>query len=187
MKKGNIIFLAGISSSGKTSLSKTLQNRLSEPYYWLSKDTFLVDMAPQKFRKLDNYNIYDDSCRLFYNTIKLFSDMGMNVIVDSVMLSIPKDCIDLLINSPVMFVNVKCGYIDELRRREKDRGDRNIGQAEAQLAKLSCNIVYDISLDTFERSMEECADIIIRQIDNIDLCTAFQKMKKQIKQSEPTP
>ncbi len=54
-------------------------------------------------------------------------------------------------------------------------GDRNIGQAEAQLAKLSCNIVYDISLDTFERSMEECADIIIRQIDNIDLCTAFQK------------
>lgn len=113
--------------------------------------------------------------------------MGMNVIVDSVMLSIPKDYIDLLINSPVMFVNVKCDYIDELSRREKDRGDRNIGQAETQLDKLSCNIVYDILLDTFERSMEECADIIIRQIDDINSCTAFQKMKKQIKQSEPTP
>jgi len=39
VKKGNIIFLNGVSSAGKSTLSKALQSRLD--YYWFSVDVFI--------------------------------------------------------------------------------------------------------------------------------------------------
>ena len=53
MQKGKIIFLNGVSSSGKTTPAKTLQARLPEPYYWLSVDTFM-DMTPEKYMSNDD-------------------------------------------------------------------------------------------------------------------------------------
>lgn len=47
MEKGNIIFLNGISSSGKTTLEKVLQDSLQEPYFRISADAFFT-IAPQK-------------------------------------------------------------------------------------------------------------------------------------------
>ena len=38
MKQGNIIFLNGTSSSGKTTQAKTLQQVLEEPYVYMSCD-----------------------------------------------------------------------------------------------------------------------------------------------------
>lgn len=51
-KKGTIIFLHGISSAGKTSIAKKLQNILAEPYLYLGIDTF-TSMLPEQLFNFD--------------------------------------------------------------------------------------------------------------------------------------
>jgi len=38
MSKGKVICLNGVSSSGKSTLAKSLQEKLNEPYYLMSED-----------------------------------------------------------------------------------------------------------------------------------------------------
>lgn len=176
MNNGKIVFLTGTSSSGKTSLSRALQNMLPEPYYWLSLDTFTDEIAPEKFKKFGWPEIYGQCCNLLYRTVKMYSDLGVNVIVDSVTFSIARDYIELLRQYPILLVRVICNSIDELRRREMIRGDRDIGQAESQLDQFDTRIVYDITVDTFEKSIAECAEIIAKMCSNTESYRAFQKM-----------
>lgn len=59
------------------------------------------------------------------------SDSGVNVIIDDVMLSRfhrLEECVSRFKGYPVLLVRVDCA-IEELRRRERERGDRQIGQA----------------------------------------------------------
>ena len=88
MQKGKIIFLNGVSSSGKTTLARKLQERLTEPFYWLAVDTFVIDMMPKKFFSVDGFNpdggepVIFKTVSLAHHTIKFFSDMGINTIVE---------------------------------------------------------------------------------------------------------
>lgn len=57
IKKGTIIFLHGISSVGKTSTARKLQNLLDVPYLYLGIDTFstmlpeyLVNFNPETYK-----------------------------------------------------------------------------------------------------------------------------------------
>lgn len=92
MKRGNIIFLNGVSSSGKTTLAKVLQDRLSEPFFLLSPDTLVPALLtlPDKFKSI--YNNYDwfqlmlKSYSAYHRIIGMISDMGLNTIVDTVLL-----------------------------------------------------------------------------------------------------
>ena len=167
MEKGKIIFLTGISSAGKTTLARALQGKLQEHYYWLSLDTFTDDMAPERHKETNWPDIYRQSRDLFNHSIQLFSDKGVNVIVDRVLVGIEEDCINMLRDYPVLFVHVTCKSISELRRREAERGDRDIGQGESQLAHLSPYIVFDCIVDTSENTTDECANKIISLLDDI--------------------
>jgi chloramphenicol 3-O-phosphotransferase len=55
MEKGKIIFLNGVSSSGKTTLAKSLQERLPDLFYWIAVDIF-IDMMPKKYFSIDGFN-----------------------------------------------------------------------------------------------------------------------------------
>jgi len=108
-----------------------------------------------------------------FQTIKLYSDLGLNAIVDHVFeksffeseLKSLDECIEILHEYPVLFIHVTCP-IQELRRREKARGDRQIGQAESQLSTLvpQDTEIYDITIDTHEYSSRECTDKIIEML-----------------------
>lgn len=177
MTKGKIIYLNGVSSSGKTTLARILQKKLSEPYYWLANDTF-CDMSPETLWERDNLETEYQALTMLNHTVKLFSDMGKNTIVDNVLISaqksgLLKECVDLLCDYPVLFVHVTCP-VHELQRREKERGDRSIGQAEEQLAMLTPQDTYDITVDTFLDSADVCADKIINLIDHPDSFKAFK-------------
>ncbi|MDF2588511.1 MAG: Chloramphenicol phosphotransferase family protein [Anaerocolumna sp.] len=75
-----------------------------------------------------------------YHTIKTYTDMGLNVIVDHVVLNqddgkeqiLFDSCINELKNYPITLVKVVCS-LEELKRREEGRGDREIGNAEWQV------------------------------------------------------
>ena len=180
MEKGKIIFLNGVSSAGKTTLAKALQHRLPAPYYWLSEDVFR-EMTPEKFDNEDsdeNEQIWINSVFGMYYTTRMYSDLGMNVVVDTVTdddMFLDK-IVETLHNHPALFVHVTCP-LEELQRREKERGDRKIGLAEYQLEVL-CPLdnTYDVSVDTYVDTIEECADKIIALLDNSDNFQAFNKL-----------
>lgn len=177
MQKGKIIFLNGVSSSGKTTLAKTIQARLKEPYYWLSVDTFM-DMTPEKYMSNDDDEVIK-TISAMYRTIKTFSDMGLNTVVDDVLCvsqELLDECVEILHDYPVLFVHVTCP-LEELQRREKERGDRTIGQAEEQLSiLLPLDNTYDVTVCTHTDTKEKCADNIIDLLDCHNNYGAFKKL-----------
>jgi len=177
MEKGKIVFLNGVSSAGKTTLAKTLQARLNEPFYLLAHDIFL-EMVPDKYRNPDGKSVKANAVSVMRHTVRIFSDMGLNVIIDDVLIKgfdwLDK-YVELLHDYPVLFVHVTCP-LEELRRREKERGDRDIGQGEEQLSILNPQNTYDITVDTFNNSREECADEIIKALNYPPKFTAFKAL-----------
>ena len=129
MSKGKIIYLEGTSSSGKTTLAKTIQERSSQPFIRLAGDTFW-EVAPSNYA--NDGNVIEAATA---KTILLFSNLGVNVIVDIVPMNLCGS-MDLFLSAlhecSVLYVCVTCP-LDELRRREKERGDRSIGTAENQI------------------------------------------------------
>jgi len=180
MEKGKIIFLNGVSSAGKSTLAKALQDSLDEPYYLLANDTF-CDMSPEKFIDIDIMGTYRRALSGLHHTIRAFSDAGIHTIVDHVMVKSDAclgECLELLHDHPVLFVHVTCP-LEELRRRELERGDRGIGQAESQLAGLEPqDTIYDITVDTFHQAAEECAQQIRAAVAHPENFTAFRTLHK---------
>ena len=185
MQKGKIIFLNGVSSSGKTTLAATLREKLPEPYFIMGNDLwgfFFTDLiAPKELQELKETDFKEleyQSLSMMIKVIRLLSDEGNNVVVDSVLLTVQKndllrEFVKALHDYPVLFVHVTCP-VEELRRREKERGDRRIGQGEEQLATLYPQDTYDITVDTFRESKEDCADRIIALLDSPEEHTAFK-------------
>lgn len=186
VEKGKIIILNGVSSAGKTTLAKALQGCLEKQYYLLSGDTF-INMASEKHSNYENEkfpkNWLKEALAGMHHTIRLYSDMGYNTIVDHVLLNVLeslRECVDLLHEHPVLFVHVTCP-IEELRRREEKRGDRQIGQAESQLSILEPQDtdIYDLIVDTHNDTQDKCIHKIINALNNFENFTAFKTLRAQ--------
>lgn len=179
MLKGKIIYLEGVSSSGKTTLAKKLQTLLPEPFFCLSGDLFW-DIAPPS-KTFDNNLIFSKVDSAVIHTIQLFSDLGIDVIVDIVpvrMSNSMEKFVEILHEYPVLYVHVTCP-LEELRRREKERGNRQIGLGERQLAWIAPQGTYDIILDTYNLSSEECANKIMEIFNHPERLKAFTNLYSQ--------
>jgi len=185
MKKGNIIFLNGVSSAGKSTLTKKIQEKLSIPYYHISCDDFM-DMTPKHILNKDFDNQLPITQGIMHETIKLFSDKGHNVIVDDVVLDLPKfndwmyDYVTMFENYPVLSVRVDCP-VEELERREKIRDDRSPGQAKWQLEQMNSSWTYDLIVNTFDNTTEKCADKIISMLQKQNEWNSFKVLKERFK------
>jgi chloramphenicol 3-O phosphotransferase len=190
MKKGKIIWLNGVSSAGKSTLVRALQRKLPNPYFCIGQDTFTDIIAPWltgEFNGEKPDRLWFMAVSAMNHTVKLYSDLGYNVIVDHVILK-PEDgeierplneCVSLLYEYPVLFVKVTCP-LHELQRREIERGDREIGNAEWQFPLLHPQDTYDMTVNTFENTTEECADQIIEMIEKQGSIQAFRILKSQL-------
>ena len=161
MRTPDIIFLNGTSSSGKTTLAKTLQQQLSEVYLHVPLDSFGV-MFPES--KLGDPEL----CALaapklfagFYRSIAALIDCGNKVIVDSVVQEHQIKMFESLFAPfDVVYVAVRCP-LEQVEKREVARGDRNIGLARSQFAEIHRFLRYDIEVDTYRNSADECAALI---------------------------
>lgn len=124
--------------------------------------------------------IFDPIASMFYSTIKLFSEMGLNVIADTV---IDNDksfnqCLDAFFDQPTLFIGVMCSK-EELMRREQIRGDRQIGLANSQFDKVYCFNEYDLEVNTEELSPIECAEKILSFIQSDKDYSFFKKLSKR--------
>ena len=184
MGKGKIIFLNGTSSSGKTSLATKLQEILEGIYYHVQIDTF-CDMMHEKYYDKDFINTENSAASIMHNFILSLCRNGENVIVDTVIENHHenwlKECVELLHDMPVTFVKVNCP-LHELERRELERGNRTIGLAKGQLFNMNFNDIYDLQVNTYENSIEECAVSIKDKIKLDNEQNAFKKIyEKYIK------
>ena len=180
MSRGTIIFLNGVSSSGKTTLTQALQDRLPDPYYKIDSDTF-NHMAPRIHRNADFRAITNKSMSAMHHTVALFSDLGLNVIVDHVILDTLEgqaslhECVRLLHMYPVLFVRVTCS-LEELERREQQRGNRRRGQARSQVDRIHGHGAYDLTVDTSHHTPETCADMIMAALGEPESWRAFRTL-----------
>lgn len=173
MNKGKIIWLNGVSSAGKTSLTIELQKILPNPYFCISQDTFTDIIAPcltGYFNGIDGETLWYESVNAMYHTIKTYSDLGLNVIVDHVVLNqvdgkeqkLFDTFMKQLDDYSVTLVKVICP-IEELRIRELSRGDRELGNAEWQLKQGLYPLEgYAISVNTYNMKLDECANEITK-------------------------
>ncbi|WP_342429669.1 AAA family ATPase [Neobacillus sp. FSL H8-0543] len=164
MKKGRIILLNGVSSSGKSTLSMELVKRLPG-YFHLSIDDF--DLVIERMEDRVNDRLIPVATEYFFHrTIAMFSDKGINLVVDQILHDneTTLDCYETLREYPVFFVGVHCPEA-ELEQREKARRDRSFGQAKKQLEYVhQQNEVYDIEIDTYHKGMEPSVEAIIEKL-----------------------
>lgn len=160
-----IILLNGPSSSGKSSLAKALQSLIrekrAERYEVVSIDDFMTTDPKETIYEDDVFEISGGMCS---RTVELM-ESGCGVIIDHVITSerIFTQLTDAVQAWPMRTVHVACP-LKILRQREKERGDRCPGSAEASFTFLYPKEGYDLTVDTALGSAAENARNIFEKL-----------------------
>ena len=168
MEKGRIIYLNGVTSSGKTSIVEALQVRRDVFFYVMANDLF-QEMIGEDYLKEDYWKYLGEVIIMMYHTAKLFSDMRKNVVIDSIL--VERDGIaphydrmkEILRDNPLDIVEVFCP-LDICRQRNIERGDRYEMQSDEQAVLMAQDIQYSLRVDTSRLSPDECADAILKAV-----------------------
>jgi chloramphenicol 3-O phosphotransferase len=186
----NIILLNGASSSGKTSIAIELQRHLEEPYLHLGIDTVFT-MIPRKCKcnhperlkafvwvPLNNVPpevgisvgpLGERIMSAFHKACATLCDSGVNLILDHVLLEShwSEECLRLFSPYFLHFIGVFCPT-EVLEKRERERGDRQIGLARYTAIRAHQGKKYDLEVDTSSFTARECAEQIIHHMKPAD-------------------
>lgn len=173
----------GVSSSGKTSVAKEIQNQSSEEYllvgfdhavesldkkYWPGgsheKEGFYYEQVKTKhgeFPELRHGAVGAQFLKDMMKDIIALANDGKNLIIDFVMsdeehAALVAGCED----SKIISVGIK-PPLDEVIRREKARGDRKEGIAEAAYENFYQGKTFDLLVDTKELTPSKSAEQIL--------------------------
>ena len=168
MNKGRIIFLNGVTSSGKTSIVDALQEREDVFFYVVANDLF-EQMVGDGYLRRDYWKYLSEVIIMMYHTAKLYSDMGKNVLIDGILVEREEikphyhQLLEILRDNPLDVVEVYCPP-DICRQRNLRRQDRRETQSDEQAERMAKDIRYSLRVDTSIQSPAEYADIILRQL-----------------------
>ncbi|MEF2246492.1 chloramphenicol phosphotransferase CPT family protein [Paenibacillus sp. IITD108] len=183
MPLGTVIFLNGTSSSGKTSISLELQQILDEPYLHISVDKFLYMLPVDYLNGGKPADTTKDAVlkviKGMHHALPALVATGNNIIVDHVLEERQwlDECVMLLADYKVLFVSVICS-LEELKRREMERGDRNIGLANYQYNLVHIHGIYDLEINTELNKTQECAHQIKKYLNDNPHSNAFKALKQ---------
>ncbi len=196
----DIIYLNGPSSAGKTTLSRTLQERLPAPYLYLSSDT-LIELMPAKVndwsgeRSAIGYSfqkVLDAGGQTTYRVVtgeygaKMFpaframalalARSGLKLIIDDIAFGEEpanqwREC---LRDFATLWVGVTASA-ETLAARETARGDRLIGSARDQRARVHRGVTYDLFIDTGALSIDEATERIVAHLTAGGSCVEQDK------------
>ncbi|MGM9640779.1 MAG: GNAT family N-acetyltransferase [Faecousia sp.] len=158
--KRQAILLNGPSSAGKSTIARALQDRLTQDCEIIALDDYLPMTEDESIWENDVYAVMP----------KMREALGLtrhNVIIDHVITSqrIFDSLIAALDGFRVTKVLVTCAS-SELRRRERSRGNRCAGSAEASLQYLYPTDGYDLIVDSGLLSPQEAAETIAGYSEN---------------------
>ena len=181
MKPGKIIFLNGVTSSGKTSIAKAIQDIADEQFYHLSNDMFFPlewQMIHDKYfdkageKAISKY--MSEAIIMMYRFAKVVVEQGINIVIDGMLEELDgfmefysKNNYDILLDIfsgyNIFMVEVFCP-LDECRRRNIARGDRGENQSHEQNEIMNKTIKYSSLVDTSVDSAYECANKILEEL-----------------------
>ncbi len=148
----------------------------------MSVDAF-YGMLPKTGASLDDASVVDTVVRRaqagFHRAVAGMAEAGNHLVVDQVLSSpwrLP-DLLTVLNGYDVTFVGVHCPA-DELARRERVRGDREIGQALSQLPVVHAHGLYDIEFDTGSLGSAACARLIKDHLGRRTGISAFDRLRR---------
>jgi chloramphenicol 3-O phosphotransferase len=207
MTQGNIIFLNGTSSSGKTSMAKALQEIMDGYYIHTGIDHFL-DAAPDKIHASSNginpstaegflwVRSNGDNCiselRAGPAALRLWAGMhgaaaalaaaGNDVIIDDVIFDsrVLQEAVNTLHTFNVLFVGVRCP-LEIAEEREQARGNRTQGLVKAHYDLVHAHGVYDLEVDTSVLTAMECANQIKDRMQNGPAPDALRRLRNNLK------
>ena len=135
MEKGKIIILNGVSSSGKSTLAKVLQDCSPIPLYKLDIDDFIL-MAPDKFNdhEKNNFSVQYALASKFFHVVKLISDFGLSIVAPYMFFKNSdtlREFKQLLDGYPVFVVNVPYRRTPEKREDKRKQSDRQCRSSAA--------------------------------------------------------
>lgn len=171
MDKGRVIFLNGVTSSGKTSIVEALQAQDGVFFYVVANDLF-EEMVGEKYLRADYWRYLGEAIILMYHTAKLFSDQGKNVLIDGILVEQPSlkphygRLTDILRDNPLDIVEVACP-LEICRQRNIARSDRYEAQSEEQAAMMASGIRYSCRVETDRFTPEQCAKQILAALSLI--------------------
>jgi len=168
MKQGRILFLNGLTSSGKTTLVEALQSRREVYFYVLANDLF-EQMVGEDYLREDYWKHLAPVILLMYRTAAMLSDLGHHVLIDGILVERPeiaphyRQLMDIIGDRPMDVIDVSCP-VEVCEARNAARSDRWAGQSAEQAALMNKDIRYSLRVETDKYSPAECADQILRAL-----------------------
>ena len=189
MGSGRVILLNGTSSAGKTTIARTLQAVLDDPWLLAGVDSFR-DMMPPRWlddgphahdgfawtamapageepvARLQVGPVGQRMTAAMHRAVRAMADVGNDVIVDDMLVEQGwlLDWARVLDGIDAWLVGVRCPAA-VLRQRERLRGiAATRGAAVGQLALVHTHGDYDLEVDTSLATPERCACRIADQV-----------------------
>ncbi len=179
-----VIILNGVSSAGKSTLARAIQEESESTFLHVEMDAFIsflpnghefkpdwfsIDMIPTEFGKLpriSNGPRGEALLRIMRRFVVDAAQNGFDLVVDEVCHA--KEAAEYrsgLRGFDVHFVKVHAP-IETIEKREESRGDRLVGLAREQSGHLHSNIEYDAEVDTSLSTPREAAKRILSGLDS---------------------
>lgn len=163
---GKIIVINGPSSSGKSTLAKAVQKQFDIPFLRYSFDLFLDNQVlPMDQIRSGVFSWEALRPGLFsglQQCLPVLAAAGNNIIFDHIIETKPMlhELIRLTRDLDVYFVGLHCS-LEELERREIQRGNRKTGDARLDYETVHTFTLYDLELDS-ENGVDENALTLIK-------------------------
>lgn len=180
---GRIILLNGASSSGKSSLARAIQARIDRPFWHISidhlRDSGVLPSARIKSGEFDWRTMREAFFLGFERSLAAYVAAGNDLVVEHIMESEAwlLRLVDTLAGHDVFFVGVHCA-LDELERRERQRGDRSIGDARRDFHRIHSYCLYDAEVDAMQ-DKEANADAVIAAWQARMRPSAFDRLRER--------
>lgn len=181
MTDTQIVFLNGPSSSGKSSLAHSLQQRLVIPFIFFPEDMFFSGLPGREYTEAEGYLYGSRLYNGFTRCVRTMVESGNHVIVDTVAWN-PGSLIgfvEALWDLNVFAVGIRCD-LAILEERERRRGDRSTGLARRQYERVHQDALYDIEIDTTVIGIDNCARMVAEAMQAPTRPHAFARMKRRL-------
>ncbi len=164
-----IILLNGASSSGKSTLCRELRTALPQPYLYLSSDLLVEGGMLPKVNRIQHdtpwswNTIRPHFFEGFHRSIRAFAEAGNCLLIEHIVEKKEwlEELVLLLQPFSVFYIGVFCP-LEELEKREQQRGDRFIGEGRSHLEDgIHDWSGYDLVVDTYQHTARENTENIL--------------------------
>lgn len=161
--KNFICYLNGVSSSGKTSIARSMLNKIEEKTIYLSFDDIHNNLC--SFYSNSENRLYTEEVFGLHRTAKIWHDMGYNVIVDCVLVN-NLFWEDAISNLPDSFFIGVFAPMNVVLKREKQKGVKNLSLIKEQFNLVHQKVdKYSLMVDSSQNRPGEIADHIIEKLE----------------------